>query len=240
MPIGQRWAGRIYGTNTGNLFVRFEGDDSNLAGQIHINDSVAGPIVYILSGKFGGGDLEVAGVPKEGGADIGRLAAVLKLNQKGELEGRWETSKGYAGTLALFPHDKPEVSAVSEAIPDTLQLHTDRYEFGAIAIDRDEIVELDEDIQKEFTKSRVVVTGVAESEQARFLDDLKNTTFSVKQARVIRIFARVEESEESLIDKIISVEFGPKIKIAMTQGTNESWVLGRIERIKRRDRKSVV
>src|SRR3546814_6294645 len=74
-------------------------------------------------GKFGGGDLEVAGVPKEGGADIGRLAAVLKLNQKGELEGRWETSKGYAGTLALFPHDKPEVSAVSEAIPDTLQLH---------------------------------------------------------------------------------------------------------------------
>src|SRR3546814_10444583 len=60
MPIGQRWAGRIYGTNTGNLFVRLEGDDSNLAGQIHINDSVAGPIVYILSGKFGGGDLEVA------------------------------------------------------------------------------------------------------------------------------------------------------------------------------------
>src|SRR3546814_1199703 len=33
------------------------------------------------------------------------------------------SSKGYAGTLALFPHDKPEVSAVSEAIPDTLQLH---------------------------------------------------------------------------------------------------------------------
>src|SRR3546814_3854085 len=31
MPIGQRWAGRIYGTNTGNLFVRLEGDDSNLA-----------------------------------------------------------------------------------------------------------------------------------------------------------------------------------------------------------------
>src|SRR3546814_9711128 len=50
---------------SGNLFVRLEGDDSNLAGQIHINDSVAGPIVYILSGKFGGGDLEVAGVPKE-------------------------------------------------------------------------------------------------------------------------------------------------------------------------------
>src|SRR3546814_13085505 len=98
MPIGQRWAGRIYGTNTGNLFVRLEGDDSNLAGQIHINDSVAGPIVYILSGKFGGGDLEVAGVPEEGGADIGRLAAVLKLHRQGELEGMWGKSKGIEGT----------------------------------------------------------------------------------------------------------------------------------------------
>src|SRR3546814_17064919 len=122
MPIGQRWAGRIYGTNTGNLFVRLEGDDSNLAGQIHINDSVAGPIVYILSGKFGGGDLEVAGVPKEGGADSGRLAAVLKMNRKGDLEGRGETSKGYDGTQEHFPHDKTAVSGVKEGKANTSNL----------------------------------------------------------------------------------------------------------------------
>ena len=54
MPVGKLWAGKVYGTNTGNLFVKLEGDDKVLKGTLHHNDPAAGIAVYNIVAFFDG------------------------------------------------------------------------------------------------------------------------------------------------------------------------------------------
>jgi len=44
--LANRWAGRIYGTNTGNVFLELNQDGDNIAGNLRILDSVFGVSVY--------------------------------------------------------------------------------------------------------------------------------------------------------------------------------------------------
>ncbi|KKL99981.1 hypothetical protein LCGC14_1808960, partial [marine sediment metagenome] len=49
MAICKKWAGKVYGTNTGNLYATFEGHSDALTGKIHLNDPVFGLAVYGIS-----------------------------------------------------------------------------------------------------------------------------------------------------------------------------------------------
>lgn len=46
MTLGRLWAGRAYGTNTGNVFVELNGNDEALTGTLHLNEPGVGPAVY--------------------------------------------------------------------------------------------------------------------------------------------------------------------------------------------------
>ena len=50
MALGRLWAGRVYGTNMGNLFVKLEGDDPALMGTLRFNESGVGVVVYCIDG----------------------------------------------------------------------------------------------------------------------------------------------------------------------------------------------
>jgi hypothetical protein len=75
MALGRLWAGRAYGTNTGNLFVKLKGEDAALAGTLRLNDPEVGLAEYSVTGSFDGLRLTLAGEPQTHieGVSFGRL-----------------------------------------------------------------------------------------------------------------------------------------------------------------------
>jgi hypothetical protein len=197
---------------------------------LRLNESGVGLIVFELNGSFDGARLELRGesqTKKDGLATVG-LTAYANLSETGNLDGEWETTTGSAGTFVLFPHDTASPHT-GHKLPE--QLYTARYNFGAVQIDRPQIIAVAESLQQEFAPARVIVTVHTASEQSHYLDEFKTLRFNTNRAEVLKILA--QEAVRDGIRKIVSVEFGPHVNIAMTQGSSEAWVLGRLEKLKR-------
>jgi len=230
MALGRLWAGNIYGTNTGNIFVELEGEDAALTGTLRHKEADVGITIYNITGSFDGYKLSLTGTPINltENTIAGDLTATATLNQKGELQGEWETTIGSAGVLLLYPHDT-HVTDLSDLPP--AQLHIGRYNFGAIEINREQIITFTENIQRNFAKGKVVVSVTAGTEQVRYLEDFKTLEFRENQAEIIKV--SVQEPESGGINKSVTVEFSPQVNWVMTQGSNEAWVLGELEKMKR-------
>jgi hypothetical protein len=228
MALTKRWAGRAWGTNIGNVFVSLEGEDGALTGTLRMNEEGVGVAVYAVHGTFEAPVLSLKGGPKEQieGVEFGELTATGTMNAKGEIHGDWETTIGTAGTFTLFPHTGGELLS---DLQKAEQLHTARYAFGAIEIDKEQITEIAESIRRDF--QNVVVTVFAGTEQARYLEDFKQRQFTVDRAEIIKIFA--QKPDGSGLNQVVSIEFGPQTNTAMAQGANEAWVLGQLETLKR-------
>lgn len=232
MSFGKKWAGRIYGTNTGNIFARIDGEPSALHGSLHINDAQFGIAVYEVSGSIQNETLRLRGRPRGSEEDTAAdsFAATGKLNSKGQLIGDWLTHDGLTGTFILFPHDEPsEPAPNSDQIPE--QVYVARHEFGAVELGRDDIVQIADEMQKEFRDGKLIVTVTTETEQSRYLDDFKNSPSQKRKAKILKLF--VQQSDSSGINRVAVVEFGPIFNAASTQSSDESWALGFLERIKK-------
>lgn len=231
MSIRRLWAGRAYGTNTGNLFAELDGDDTALSGTLRLNDTVSGLTVYRVQGRFDKNRIELTGEPAHeiNGVILGRLTANATLNTRGELVGEWRTDIGTAGTFVLFPHNNSQMIVAQDTMPD--QLHTARHYFGAIEIEREQINSIAEEIQRDFRIGKVVVTFVAGTEQSRFFEDFKALNITVKRADFIKIF--VQEPEPGGTNRVVSIEFGPQMNLVMTQSSDETKALGALEKLKR-------
>lgn len=231
MSIIQFWAGRAYGTNTGNLFVMLEGEDSALTGSLHLNDDVAGIVIYSIQGKFENFHLSLVGIPtpQRGGTDPGQLTINAALQHDGIIRGGWTTSTGFAGTLVLFPQNQTQpVKNETDQVPP--QLHTARYDFGAVVVDREKIISIADAIQQNFNTNKIVVTFIKGNQQSQFLPDFKKQNFNSDLTTFIRLSAR--EPENDVITRVIQVEFGPQVNFVKTEGGNQSWVLGTLENLK--------
>jgi hypothetical protein len=228
MALTKRWAGRTWGTNIGNLFVVLEGEDAALSGILRINEQGVGIAVYNVEGSFEAPTLKLTGAPaaEVEGVELGNFAAVGTMNSKGEIHGDWETTVGTAGTFVLFPHAGGEQP---DEVQRAEQFHIARHNFGAIEIDREQITEVAESIRREFPS--VVVTVVAGTEQARYLEDFRQLQFAIDRAEIVKIFAQKPDGSGS--NQVVSIEFGPQVNSAMTQGANEAWVFGQLETLKR-------
>lgn len=181
-----------------------------------------------MAGSFEAPSLKLTGTPaaEVEGVGLGEFTATGSMNAKGEIHGDWETTMGTAGTFVLFPHvggEQPNEVQRAE------QFHIARHNFGAIEIDREQVIEVAESIRREF--SAVIVTVVAGTEQSRYLDDFKELQFAVDKAEIIKVFAQKPDGAGA--NQVVSIEFGPQINSAMTQGANEAWVLGQLEALKR-------
>lgn len=228
MALTKRWAGRAWGTNIGNVFVALEGEDAVLTGTLRMNEEGVGVAVYEVQGNFDAPTLSLTGGPQEQveGVEFGQLTVKGTMNAKGEIHGDWQTTIGTAGTFALFPHTGGNLSS---DVQKAEQLHTARHQFGAIEIDKEQITEIAESIRREF--DNVIVTIVAGTEQARYLEDFKQQQFTVDRAEIIKVFA--QKPDGSGLNQVVSIEFGHQVNTAMAQGSNEAWVLGQLETLKR-------
>ena len=50
--LGKLWAGRAFGTNTGNLAISFTKDEEELEGIIRFQDEQYGIVIYNVTGTF--------------------------------------------------------------------------------------------------------------------------------------------------------------------------------------------
>lgn len=231
MAISKRWAGRAFGTNLGNLFVTLDGDDSALTGTLRLLDSEAGITLYAITAKFDGTRLELTGEPQNASPEmpLSKLTATAVLSPKGVLNGDWQTEDGTGGTFVLFPHHGPELSLAS--MEAASQLYTARHRFGAMEINREQLSSVAEEIQQEFEYGKVVITILAGTEQSMLIDNFKTANLKADRAEIVKIF--VQQPEPEGVNRVLSIEFGPDVNLAMVQSSNESWALGMLERLKR-------
>lgn len=225
MSITKLWTGHLYGTNTGKVFLRLVGDDHALTAAIHVNDDDTGILVIEASGSFENGALLLSGHMPENPDQT--LSLVAQLKQNGNLQGGWTTNFGPAGTIALYPDDvfgEP----VDHGPP--AQLYTARHTFGPIVIDRGELAAVAGEMQRVFPSSKLVVTVATDTEQIFYLDMLHGKHFAAQRANIVKF--HVQEPDRDGLNRLISLEFGPMYNIAITQGTDEAWVIGRLEILK--------
>lgn len=104
-PFVGRWAGNVYGTNTGRVLIDLADEEGELRGTIRINDTAAGLAIFSCSGPVAP-ELDLELVPLSAQPDVeieaGRVRGNLRLD--GSISGEWETAAGTAGTFHVFPH----------------------------------------------------------------------------------------------------------------------------------------
>lgn len=228
MALAKRWAGSAWGTNIGNVFVTLGGEDTALTGTLRLNERGVGIAVFAVQGSFQAPTLTLTSKAEDqiDGIESSQLNVTGNLNAKGEIHGDWQTTIGSAGNFVLFPHTGGELPNDAQRAE---QFHTARHNLGAIEIDREQITEVAESVRRDFPS--VIVTVVAGTEQARYLEDFKQLQFSADRAEIIKIFA--QKPDGLGLNQVVSIEFGPQVNIIMTQGANEAWVLGQLEKLRR-------
>ena len=230
MVIKRRWEGQCYGTSRGRIFVEVEGEDESsiLTGTLHLNDEIVGPVVYSVRGKYDTSGLDLIGRPKSESANAAplNLFIVTESNTQGKLQGKWNTTSGEAGVFMVFPCNP--IKDTNHQIPP--QLHTARFDFGAVVVNRDEIISIADEIQKEFKTAKVIVTFIKGNQQSQFLTDFKEQKFNFEPTTFIRL--SVQEPESGGIKRFIQVEFGQQVNFVTTEGGDQSWVLGTLENLK--------
>jgi len=225
------WAGSIYGTNTGNIFVEFSQKDSALSGHVKISDDRFG----ISSYTFIGTDSEEIVLncsPEQTpeGIDVGDVTVVGKLQPDGTLTGQWESTIGSAGTFRLWPHNV-EGSQQDTAEPE--QVYNRTVNIGSVRIFRDDIEEIFELVQKDFVQGKLVVTYEQnENEVTKYADSFMRSIGQLQDLRNIKLF--IQEPEVAGINRTVNIDLlesgGSTIR---TSGVNESWVVGKAESLRR-------
>ena len=238
--IGRLWTGRIFGTNTGNLFVELSQTASGVSGTIRLQDNSFGLAIFEFTGSLDGGTLELAGNPKQAppGIEIGKFVAKAILTREGVFRGQWETSIGTAGTLELYPYEiesADQRKRPDSAIPE--QLRTVRQSVGAVQLYEEDFSELVQAIQKDFAIGRVIVSyksgGV---ENTQYLHEFEKLAPNLGKLQYLKVF--IQEPEAYGINKLALIELDSQGRNnVMVQGVHESWVVGKAETLTRRLRR---
>lgn len=242
MGMIKSWAGHLYGTNTGNLFVELEGVPDDVRGTVRFLDAVFGLNILTAVGTFIEGDLrlrcEVLQAPE--GLEFGEITVEGSLTPEGTLRGRWVSTLGTAGTLALFPHGD---NMPAQTGPRPERLHVAVREFGALSLTAHDVRGLIQAIGGEADSQPVVVTypdgGL---EVSRFAADFERDITALGTLYALRL--NVQAPEPSGGTRAISVEFSRDgTNQVRVQGMDGVWVRGKLEALsdllRRRERKAL-
>jgi len=233
------WAGYLYGTNTGNLFVEFSEADGQISGKLRVNDTTLGVTVYEVSGTFEGGKLSLSGEPiqTEEGVQSGKITAEATLLSNGSLSGKWESKLGTGGIFQLFPHRGPvESLSVGEAVTPE-QLHTRTLTLGSIRLFPGDLRSIVDLMSRDFIVGRLVITYEDHGTHvAQYFDEFQKTKSNLGELRYIKLV--IQEPEAHGINRLILVEFDTNATNTITvQGIQQAWVVGMAETLALKIRK---
>lgn len=234
--LGSRWAGRAYGTNTGNLFVEFDAGAEQPRGVLRFNDSDLGLATFAVEGRFVSGKIELQGVPTPAPtpaqpAELGNLTITGRLDPRGQIVGDWSSTLGAAGTFVLFPHDRAQEDREQiDAPPAQEQLYTAVRKVGALRLYAEDVRLLFDVIRRDFGQSaRVVVTYRAGgTEISRYADDFAREFEQIGALNYLKM--SISEPEILGLNKTATVELnGAGENLVTTQSAQASWAVGKAE-----------
>lgn len=227
--LANRWAGRLYGTNTGNVFLDLAQDGKKVSGRLRIMDSIFGVSIYAYEGTIED-ELVLNCTPVEAaeGVALGNVSVKGHLTPEGSIRGEWESTIGTAGTFELHPHDLM-VAATGDSNPE--QIHNKTIQLGSVRLFKNDVIQLVNFIKKDFSVGRVIVTyNQRGCELTKYADDFFNQLDGVETLNYLKIV--IQEPEAHGINRIIVIELVANgISEIRISGINESWVLGKAESI---------
>lgn len=225
------WAGSIYGTNTGNIFIEFSQKGSALSGLVRISDDRFG----ISSYSFTGTDNEEIVLncsPEQApeGMVVGDVTVTGKLQPDGTLTGQWNSTIGSAGTFRLWPHN---VEGSQQGTTEPEQVYNRTVNIGSVRIFRDDIEGIFELVQKDFLQGKLIVTYDQNgNEVTKYADSFLQGIDRLVKLRNIKLF--IQEPEVAGINRMVNIDLldsaGSSIRVS---GVSESWVVGKAESLRR-------
>jgi len=177
MPgLADKWAGRIYGTNTGNLFIEIAQEGVDVSGIIRLMDNAYGLAIYKLVGTFDE-KLKLDCKPHQApqGIELGEVTVEAVLTPEGNLRGTWQSTLGTAGTFDAFPHNThaPQTSSEAEKIPE--QLYNKNIPIGSIRLFSEDIRRLITFVGQDFKQATPIITyNLRGSQVTKYAHDFLN------------------------------------------------------------------
>lgn len=225
--LSKLWAGRIYGTNTGNFFLKFDQTAPKLKGRLRFLDAEYGVALYDIQGTFED-SLELkgspAGTPVE--VNLGDLEVTAKLTSEGHLRGEWVSSIGTGGIFVAYPHFT-EMPDPNTQIPEQFFTHT--VAVGAVGLYGQDLASLVVDLRRDFTVGRPVATySTGAGEVTKYAEDFLAAASTLGKLTYLKL--QIQEHEAHGIYKVAVVElrrYG--LSEVRAQGASESWTIGTAE-----------
>lgn len=237
--LGRRWAGHLYGTNTGNVFADLTTDGQKVTGTVRYLDTVHGLSVFAAEGAFDDGVLRLSCTVTQGSEDLefGEITLHGRLNEQGNLRGDWSSTLGTAGTFVLFPHVGAEDSD-PRTMPE--RVHSASKELGALRLDASDVRGLIQAVGQSFKGLAPVVAYVDGGlEVIRFAPDFEKELSQLGQLSSLRI--SLQAPEQYGVNRSVLVDLSAVGQNHVrVQGVDRTWVTGTAEllteRLKRRER----
>lgn len=227
------WAGHMFGTNTGRLFLSLSPNVDGggpRKGILRVSDDNFGISIFDAELDVNDGVVRLRGTPvptanAHPDLQIGVFGALAKFSDSGTLMGEWETSIGTAGTFNLFPHGGQE-EAHEGSSPN--QLYVSSRDIGALRLYRPDIDELLETLQRKFPQSKPVISYIDRgAERSIYADEFVNAVRNIEKLAALRI--TVQAPAGAGFRKILTIDLGQNYNRVTTNGPDESWVLGEAE-----------
>lgn len=229
MALGQLWAGRMFGTNTGNVFAELNSKDDKVEGVLRVNDEGVGVFVYNVTGKLADGVLELEGAPKDAapeGVALGNLKLTANLAGDGTLRGKWETSVGTGGVFVLHPHGAPDIISAPTGLPE--RIHSVFRQVGAVRLFPEDFRTLVSVLQTDFQTRPVVTYRDSGTQVSRYAEEVVADIGKLGEHRYLQI--SVQQPDAYGINRSATVELNAEgSNEVRVQGVQHSWVLGKAE-----------
>jgi hypothetical protein len=227
-----KWAGRLYGTNTGNLFIELNQKGTDVSGVIRFLDDVLGLAIYNFTGTFKD-KLILDCVPDESNQDqeLGKVSVEAILTPEGNLRGTWHSSLGTAGTFDAFPHYINWAQTNTEAVKIPEQIYNKNIPIGSIRLFSEDIKRLIDFVGQDFKQANSIITyNLRGNQVTKYAKDFLQDIADLGKIKYLKIF--IQEPEAHGINRVVIVEFVENgISEVRVSGINESWVVGKAESI---------
>lgn len=220
-----KWAGYIFGTNTGKIFVKFNNPNrEKLLGILSINDTSLGVSQYSLEGRYDGNLLILEGTPKNipnieetKKVIIGNIKINGELDSKGNLKGDWQSNIGTMGTFTAFPHGENEPSL-------TDQFYKYNRKLDVLHLNKDSILHIINAIKKELPESKLIITYEISGKEISIYDNnFQSHESDIIKSKILKFYS---SDKDRNVNKSIIVSLGAFGENTITtESSDEQWAV---------------
>jgi hypothetical protein len=230
--LAEKWTGRLYGTNTGNLFIEMNQEVHNVSGVLRILDHIHGITIYNFSGTFKE-KLILDCTPDDSNTieNLGKINVEGVLTPEGNLRGTWHSTIGTAGIFDAYPHYIEFSQSISEAEKIPEQIFNKNIVLGSIRLFSYDIKSLINFVGKDFKQATPIITyNLRGNQVTKYSTDFVDGIDNLGEIKYLKI--SIQEHEANGINKIIVLEFTENgISEIRVSGIEETWVVGKAESI---------